>query len=364
MTLAKSIYPSPHIGPRRASKSTLWRNWRQGLFNRDDGRVEKTVRFRWVFDSQARLDRGSVGLCLAADGFAASDWCGFSLYVKTFRMACFSASLENHLHEDKTMATVTGTQATLYEVRKGAAWITLNRPENRNALSSILVNELYAHLGNANQDPEVRTIVITGNGPAFCAGADLKSPPGQSIDGGGQAVPYPEVLRAILDSDKPVIAAINGAAFAGGLGLVGAADIVITVDDAQFSFSEVRIGVIPAVISVVCLPKLGTHHGMKLLLTGERFNGRQAVEYGLVHRSVPKAQLQAAVQEEIDMINLGGPNAVVECKKLVRRVSQLSTQEGFAETGEWSVRMFKSPEGAEGMAAFREKRKPNWVKED
>jgi methylglutaconyl-CoA hydratase len=258
---------------------------------------------------------------------------------------------------------MTGTQATLYEVKKGAAWITLNRPENRNALSAILVNELYEHLFNANQDPAVRSIVITGTDPAFCAGADLKSPPGQTIDGGGESVPYPDVLMRILDSDKPVIAAVNGAAFAGGLGLVGAADIVITVEDVQFSFSEVRIGVIPAVISVVCLPKLGTHHGMKLFLTGERFTGSQAVDFGLAHRAVPKDQLVSAVQEEIDMINLGGPNAVTECKKLVRRVSELDIAQGFAETGEWSVRMFKSEEGTEGMTAFREKRKPSWVPE-
>jgi len=256
-----------------------------------------------------------------------------------------------------------GTQATLYEVRTGAAWITLNRPKNRNALSSILVNELYEHLVAANADPAVRCIVITGNGPAFCAGADLKSPPGQTIDGGGRAVPYPEVLRAIIDSEKPVIAAVNGAAFAGGLGLVGAADIVVTDADVQFSFSEVRIGVIPAVISVVCLPKLGTHHGMKLFLTGERFTGQQAVDMGFAHRAVAGDQLISAVQEEIDMINLGGPNAVVECKKLVRRVQQLSMEEGFKETAEWSVRMFRSDEGAEGMAAFREKRKASWVLE-
>jgi len=253
------------------------------------------------------------------------------------------------------------TEATLYEVKKGAAWITLNRPENRNALSSVLVSELYSHLLAADEDDKVRSIVITGNGSAFCAGADLKSPPGQTIDGGGRAVPYPEVLTTIMNSDKPVIAAINGAAFAGGLGLVGAADIVITVEDAQFSFSEVRIGVIPAVISVVCLPKLGTHHGMKLFLTGERFTGKQAVELGFAHRAVPADQLIEAVQEEIDMINLGGPKAVVECKKLVRRVQQLSIEDGFKETAEWSVRMFKSEEGAEGIAAFREKRKASWI---
>ncbi|MDA1073951.1 MAG: enoyl-CoA hydratase-related protein [Proteobacteria bacterium] len=255
------------------------------------------------------------------------------------------------------------TQATLYEIRNGAAWITLNRPENRNALSSILVNELYQHLLNANEDRSVRSIVITGTGPAFCAGADLKSPPGGVVDG-KQSVPYPQVLTTILESEKPVIAAINGAAFAGGLGLVGAADIVIAVEDVQFSFSEVRIGVIPAVISVVCIPKLGTHHAMKLFVTGERFTGRQAVDMGFAHRAVAKDQLVRAVEEEIDMINQGGPIAVVECKKLVRAVSKLSIEEGFDLTGEWSGRMFRSEEAAEGMAAFREKRKANWIAAD
>ena len=255
---------------------------------------------------------------------------------------------------------MSGTEATLYDVIDGAAWITLNRPENRNALSAVLVNELHAHMTSAIADDAVRCIVITGNGPAFCAGADLKSPPGEVVDG-QRAISYPDILNMMLESAKPVIVAINGAAFAGGLGMVGAADIVITVDEVQMSFSEVRIGVIPAVISVVCLPKLGKHHGMKLFLTGERFDGNQAVAMGLAHRAVPADQLRAAVQQEIDMINLGGPIAVAECKKLVRQVPELSTAEGFELTGEWSGRMFRSEEGAEGMAAFREKRKPRWV---
>ena len=258
---------------------------------------------------------------------------------------------------------MSGTEATLYEVKQGAAWITLNRPENRNALSAILVNELYDHIGTAIADKAVRSIVITGKGPAFCAGADLKNPPGQAADG-GRAVAYVDVLKTIYDSPKPVIAAVNGAAFAGGLGLVGAADIVVTDEDVQFSFSEVRIGVIPAVISVVCLPKLGTHHGMKLILTGERFTGQRAVDMGFAHRAVKGAELVTAVQEEIDMINLGGPIAVAECKKLVRRVPQLNIDEGFEETSTWSTRMFQSAEGQEGMAAFREKRKPSWVQPD
>jgi methylglutaconyl-CoA hydratase len=254
------------------------------------------------------------------------------------------------------------SKATVYEIRNGAGWIRLNRPENRNALSAILVTELYDHIKAANADDQVRSIVITGTGPAFCAGADLKSPPGATISG-IRSVPYAEVLNSILQSPKPVIAAVNGAAFAGGLGLVGAADIVIAVENVQFSFSEVRIGVIPAVISVVCLPKLGPHHGMKLFLTGERFTGSQAVEMGFAHRAVAAAELEMAVEEEVAMINMGGPHAVQECKKLVRQVPTLTTEEAFIKTAEWSGALFRSEEGAEGIAAFREKRKPNWVED-
>ena len=257
---------------------------------------------------------------------------------------------------------MTGTEATLYEVRKGgAAWITLNRPENRNALSATLVAELYDHLQVASEDGDVRCIVLTGAGTAFCSGADLKAPPGEAI--AGRSVPYPSVLKRMLDCEKPVIAAINGAAFAGGLGLVAAADIVVAVEDALFSFSEVKIGVIPAVISVVCLRKLGSHHGMKLFLTGERFTGRQAVHYGLVHVAVPGEELLVAVQREVDAINLGGPIAVTECKRLVRKVPDWSVEEGFEKTAEWSQRRFRSAEAAEGMAAFREKRQPSWVRD-
>lgn len=250
---------------------------------------------------------------------------------------------------------------TLYDVRDGGAWITLNRPEKRNALSPTLIAETYEHMLDANEDDEVRCIVITGAPPAFCAGADLKAKRGQET--GGRDVPYPQLLTQIQDNPKPVIAAVNGAAFAGGLGIVGAADISITSSDVKFSFSEVRIGVIPAMIAVVCLPKLGTHHGMKLFLTGEKFSAAQAVDMGFIHRSVPGSQLETAVQEEIDMICLGGPNAVRECKKLVRRVPLLSREDGFAETAPWSAELFGSDEGREGMLAFREKRKPNWVKE-
>ncbi|MFP6583784.1 MAG: enoyl-CoA hydratase-related protein, partial [Candidatus Hydrogenedentota bacterium] len=189
------------------------------------------------------------------------------------------------------------SEETLYEVRNGGAWITLNRPEKRNALSPTLIAEVYEHILVANEEEDVRCVVITGAAPAFCAGADLKAKRGQET--GGREVPYPQLLTQIQDNPKPVIAAVNGAAFAGGLGIVGAVDISITADNVAFSFSEVRIGVIPAMIAVVCLPKIGTHHGMKLFLTGERFTAEQAVDIGFIHRAVPGDELEAAVQEEI-----------------------------------------------------------------
>jgi methylglutaconyl-CoA hydratase len=250
---------------------------------------------------------------------------------------------------------------TLYEIRQGAAWITLNRPQARNALSAELVNSLHGHLAQAEGDVAAHCIVLTGNGPGFCSGADLKSPPG-SVVGGQRGIGLDQLMTRIQDGPKPVIAAINGAAFAGGLGLVGASDIVITAQEAQFSFSEVRLGLVPAMISVVCLPKLGTHQAMKLFLTGERFDGTRAVELGLAHRAVPLAQLATAVQAEVDMLALGGPLALAECKKLVRRVPQLTRDQAFEETAAWSLRMFLSDEAREGMAAFREKRQPAWVR--
>ena len=256
---------------------------------------------------------------------------------------------------------MTPTTVTQYTVRQGAAWITLNRPAQRNALSAALVNELAGHLETALADDAVRCVVLTGAGSAFCAGADLKSPPGQVVDG-QQSVSLATVLATLQDCAKPVIAAINGAAFAGGLGLVGASDLVITADDAPFSFSEVKIGVIPAVISVVCLPKLGPHIGMKLFLTGERFSGTEAVAYGLAHQAVPADQLVAAVDALVTTLSAGGPIAVGECKKLVRRIPTLERDAAFAEASTWSARMFRSPEAAEGMAAFREKRQPSWIK--
>ena len=262
-----------------------------------------------------------------------------------------------------------------YQVEGHVARITINRPEAKNAINPEVACRLTDAWHSVRDNAEVRVAVLTGTGDVFCAGADLgrlipliSGSRSAEDEWDERMLADRTILETALlrefDPIKPVIAAINGAAFAGGLGLVGAADIVISREDVQMSFSEVRIGVIPAIISVVCLPKLGAHHGMKLFLTGELFDGHQAVAMGLAHRAVPADQLHAAVEEEVAMINLGGPIAVQECKKLARRVPTLTTAEAFKETAEWSTRMFRSDEGAEGMASFREKRKPSWIAED
>jgi methylglutaconyl-CoA hydratase len=250
---------------------------------------------------------------------------------------------------------------TRYELRGRAAWITLDSPESRNALAAPLIAELAAHLKTAIGDEAVRVIVLTGSGPAFCAGADLKG--GGGVAAAGQRNPFVEILELIWGGPKPVIAAVNGHAFGGGLGLVAAADIAVAADTAKFAFSEVRIGVIPAMISVVVLPKLGVHHAMRLFLTGETFDATCAVGYGLVHRAVPAADLARAVQDEVDAIALGGPNAVREAKRLVRTIPGLSPDAGFAYAADKIAELFASPEAAEGMAAFAGKRKPKWAGE-
>jgi methylglutaconyl-CoA hydratase len=257
---------------------------------------------------------------------------------------------------------MTSQEATKYAVEDRAAWITLDSPQNRNALSVQLVTELGGHLRAALDDPEVRTIVLTGNGPAFCAGADLKSRGDAVAPGSGATNPFVEILRLMWDGAKPVIAAVNGHAFGGGIGLVAASDIAIAAEGAKFSFSEVRLGLIPAIISVVVLPKLGVHNAMRLFLTGARFQAAEAAAYGLVHRVVAPDALADAVREEAQAIAQGGPNALAEAKRLIRIVSRTPMDEAFAYAEGKIAELFASAEAAEGMASFVTKRKPEWAK--
>jgi methylglutaconyl-CoA hydratase len=254
-------------------------------------------------------------------------------------------------------------EASEYEIRNRAAWIRLNRPESRNALSMELLAELSRHLRTAMGDPGVRVVVLTGTGKAFCAGADLKSQ-GSGVADGKSKNDFVEILKQMREGPKPVICAVNGHAFGGGIGLVAAADIALAVRGAKFAFSEVRLGVIPAIISVVVLPKLGEHHAMRLFVTGERFSAAEALGYGLVHRVVEDCDLESAIWAEVDAIAKGAPNAVAAAKRLVREIPRLEPDDAYAVAAEKIAKLFASAEAAEGLAAFVQKRPPSWVEAD
>jgi len=249
------------------------------------------------------------------------------------------------------------------EVANGVGTITLDSPHNRNALSRQLTSELWGHLQAALADDAVRVVVLTGSGTVFCSGADLKEQRESNVAGNTQAGPVglPQILTAMWESPKPVIGRINGAARAGGLGLVAACDVAVAVNTTTFALSEVRIGVIPAVISVVLLPKLGLAKAMELFIGGEPFSAAEAVAFGLINAAAPADGLDSAVQRYVDMIRKGAPNAVAGAKRLVRDVPGMPMAQAFEEMAKLSARYFASEEAREGMTAFAEKRPPKWA---
>lgn len=252
------------------------------------------------------------------------------------------------------------------ERRDGVATITLDSPNNRNALSQQLMAELGQQLNAAIGDPQVRVIVLTGTGSVFCAGADLKEQRNANELGDGTtgAGPLGEILQTMWNSPKPVVGRINGAARGGGIGLVAACDIAVVSEGCVFAFSEVRLGVIPATISVVVIPKLGEAKALELFLTSEPFDGREAVSFGLANRCVAAGELDATIARYVENLMKGPPSALEGCKQLVRDVPQLPIAQAFAEMTERSAAYFASADALEGMRAFAEKRAPNWATRD
>jgi methylglutaconyl-CoA hydratase len=239
----------------------------------------------------------------------------------------------------------------------GVATITLDSPANRNALTAALIDGLGDALDAALLDDGVRVVVLTHTGPAFCAGADLKAGGGA----GGARRSIPELLSVIADSPKPVIARVAGHVVAGGVGLVAACDLSVAADDVRFALTEVRIGVAPAIISVVLLPKLRRADAAELFLTGERFSAERAASVGLINRCVPAAELDDAVNAYVQAVVAGGPEALAAAKQLIAEVPGMDRSTAFARCAEWSAELFASDEAREGMAAWREKRSPAWV---
>jgi len=240
-------------------------------------------------------------------------------------------------------------------VAAGVATITLDSPANRNALSVEVRGDLAAHLATAIDDDSIRVIVLGHSGPVFCAGLDLKE---VAAGGADRAVgEIAAVLERIWTSPTPVVAALAGPARAGGVGLLAAADVVVAALDVTFAFTEVRLGVTPAVISATLLPRMLPHAAHELFLTGEVFDAARAAAIGLVNSAVPAERLDAEVRRYVDALLLAAPGAVASTKQLLRS----SIAEELSRLGALSAASFAGDEAREGMLAFAEKRPPQWA---
>jgi methylglutaconyl-CoA hydratase len=248
-----------------------------------------------------------------------------------------------------------------FGVAAGVATVTMDSPHNRNALSRALMGGLRDSLRQALADDSVRVVVLTHTGKVFCSGADLKETGSGSDRGDIPVASLPAILRAIWESPKPVVARIAGPARAGGLGLIGACDLAVTHHDATFAFTEVRLGVIPAVISATVLPRLAPRAAAELFLTGAVFDGRRAEQVGLVTRAVEPEALDDEVARYVDLLTRGGPHALAGTKQLLRRTPDPELGTELEQLTGMSVRYFTSDEGREGVASFREKRDAAWV---
>jgi methylglutaconyl-CoA hydratase len=245
---------------------------------------------------------------------------------------------------------------------RGVMTATLADVENRNALGLALIAGLREALAAANADPAVRALVVTNEGSTFCAGANLKersrAGAGAKASGSGG---LEELLHEIQTSPTPVVGRIAGHVVGGGNGLAAALDISIAAEDVKFGFTEVRLGVAPAIISVICLPKMRPGEAMEAFLRGNRFPASRAAELGLINRAVPASELDAAVDEVLADLRKGGPKALGFAKRLVYEVPDMEQSEAFQWTTRLSGELFSGEEAAEGMAAFLGKRTPKWA---
>jgi methylglutaconyl-CoA hydratase len=258
-------------------------------------------------------------------------------------------------------------QSILTEVDGPLGILTLNKPERHNAFDEMLIAEITAGLRELEKNPQVRAVVLSSSGKSFCAGADLNwmkraagyTPEENLRDSRNLAA----LLSTLNELSKPTVARIQGPAYGGGVGLVAACDIAVATFEAQFALTEVKLGIIPSVISPYVIAAIGERYARRYMLTAERFSASEAYRIGLVHEIVPdEAGLDEAVGEIVEALLKNGPCAQSECKALIRVVSGQPIDEAtIEETAQRITRVRASAEGKEGLTAFLEKRKPNWI---
>jgi methylglutaconyl-CoA hydratase len=247
---------------------------------------------------------------------------------------------------------------------EGIGFLTLNRPALHNAFDDNLIRDLTAAFTEAGRDPATRFVVLQANGTTFSAGADLSwmrrmqayTPTENLADARALA----NLMHVIDTCPKPTIARVHGSAFAGGLGLIACCDIAVAVPAAQFAVTEVRLGLIPAVISPYLVRAMGARAARRWFLTGERFPASAALALGLIHEVVEPEELDAAVHRHIDALRMAPPGALAAATKLVVMVDRPINEAVIESTAQEIAILRVAPEGRKGIAAFLEKRKPDW----
>ena len=253
----------------------------------------------------------------------------------------------------------------LVGVEGGVATLTLNRPEVHNAFDDALIARLTRALEDAGASAGVRVVVLAGNGKSFCAGADLahmkKAAGFSEAENIADAQALARLLMVLGGLPKPTVALVHGPAYGGGVGLVSACDIAVAAERASFALTEVRLGLIPAVISPFVVRAIGESHARRFMLTGERFSAETALRIGLVHEVVPAEALQARGGEIVDMLLQCSPDAHCRAKALIAAVAGRPIDEALAEDVARRIAAARaSADGREGIAAFLEKRPPRW----
>jgi methylglutaconyl-CoA hydratase len=251
------------------------------------------------------------------------------------------------------------------EKKDGVARVTLNRPDVRNAFDDALISRLKSAFDDVGGDPSVRLMVLAGNGPAFCAGADLnwmKRMAGYGYEQNlADAQALADMLAALDRMPKPTIARVHGPAFAGGTGLVAACDIAIGTPEAKFCFSEAKLGLSPATISPHVMRAIGERAARRYFLTAEIFDAAEAEKIGLLSVLVPSQELDSFIERLLKHLLAGGPEAMRKIKELIRTVAGRPVDDALvADTAKRIAEIRVSPEGKEGIASFLEKRKAAW----
>lgn len=264
------------------------------------------------------------------------------------------------------MSETPETLERLHLTREGAvSRVTLARPAVRNAFDDVLIAELSNVFLSFVNDPNTRVVVLAGEGPTFCAGADVewmrRAGSYSQAENEADAEKMARMLRAIDACPRPVIALAHGAAIGGGVGLVAAADIAIAAEGTVFSLAEVKLGILPSVISPYVLRAIGARQARDLFLTGDRFDAREAYRIGLVHEVVPAGDLELACQKKIASLLTSGPEAVGVAKRLIEKVAGKTPDEAMPLTVRTIAERRASEEAKEGLSAFLEKRRPSWA---